>query len=164
MNIFVLDEDPQVAAVYHGDKHVVKMIVETAQLLSTAHHFYNSSIAPSVYKKTHINHPSAVWVRTSSINYTWAYALLKSLLSEYTHRYGKQHATGNLLDKLSYLPEGMPVTSKLTPFALAMPDQYKIPGNAVESYRKYYIHEKQSVWSWKNRKKPFWMNEIPQNQ
>jgi hypothetical protein len=56
-----------------------------------------------------------------------------------------------------HLPEGIPITSKLTPFALAMPNQYKIPGNAVESYRQYYIHEKKSVWSWKNREKPSWM-------
>jgi hypothetical protein len=157
MNIFVLDEDPQVAALYHGDKHVVKMILETAQLLSTAHHCYNSSIAPLVYKKTHVNHPSTIWVRTNSTNYTWAYALLQSLLKEYTYRYGKIHSTSKLLEKLSHLPEGIPITSKLTPFALAMPNQYKIPGNAVESYRQYYIHEKKSVWSWKNREKPSWM-------
>jgi hypothetical protein len=160
MNIFVLDENPEVAAVYHGDKHVVKMIVETAQLLSTAHHYYNSPIAPLVYKKTHVNHPSTIWVRTNSTNYTWAFALLKFLLKEYTHRYGKIHSTSSLVDNLSHIPQGMPITTNITPFALAMPDQYKIKGNAVESYRQYYLHEKQSVWSWKKREIPFWMSNL----
>lgn len=159
MNIFVLDENPAVAAIYHGDKHVVKMILETAQLLSTAHHYYHSEFVDQVYRKTHLNHPAAIWVRTNSTNYTWAYSLLINLLQEYTHRYNKVHATSKLVNVLVNLPGGIPVTSKLTPFALTMPDQYKVPGDAVQSYRNYYLHEKRATWSWKNRPLPYWISE-----
>lgn len=159
MNIFILDNDPQVAATYHTDKHVVKMILETAQLLSTAHHVYNSEIAPLVYKKTHVNHPSAVWVRANSTNYVWTYALFKSLLAEYTHRYGKHHSSEKLLHYLQFIPKGMPITTHTTPFALAMPDEFK-NADPVIAYRKYYANAKRHLHAWTNRPEPFWLKEI----
>ena len=64
MNIFVLDNDPFKAAEYQCDKHVVKMVLETAQLLCSAH-----ETAP--YKRTHYNHPCAIWTRSSLSNYMW---------------------------------------------------------------------------------------------
>ena len=93
MNIFYLHNDPQVCAAYHCDKHVVKMILEYAQLLSTAHHELDGVPSIECYKKTHVNHPSAVWARQSKRHYRWLYRLLSHTCREYTKRYRKIHAT-----------------------------------------------------------------------
>ena len=114
MNRFVLDEDPVAAAQMHCDKHVVKMILEEAQMLSTAHrvidHFAILTHRPDgkrsrtewvlrdnaldglLYRSTHVNHPCSAWVRASSANYDWARRLLRALSDEYTYRYGREHA------------------------------------------------------------------------
>ena len=153
MNIFILDYDPKTCAQYHCDKHVVKMIVETAQLLSTAHHILNSNLS-GIYKVTHENHPCAIWARQSKENYSWLCRLGLNLCYEYTHRYGKRHKTQNILELLSAFN---PVASgRLTNFALAMPEECKI-GNAVESYREYYIKEKSHILKFTNREKPEWI-------
>ena len=98
MNIFYLDNDPKVCAQYHVDKHVVKMILETAQLLSTTH-WMSGSEGP--YRQTHKNHPSAVWARSNKSNYIWLCELGMELCKEYTHRYGKTHKTQQHLEWLS---------------------------------------------------------------
>ena len=94
MNIFYLSSCPVDAASFHCDKHVVKMILEYAQLLSTAHHVLDGDDAPEgIYKCTHKNHPSAVWARETNNNYRWLYDLFLELGKEYTYRYGKEHLT-----------------------------------------------------------------------
>lgn len=186
MNIFYLDNDVDKCAEYHVDKHCVKMILEYCQLLSTAHRMIDGieTIAESktgrkvkrwilpdyrdvvLYSATHVNHPSAVWVRQSKANYTWLYNLLCALMKEYTYRYGKQHKCEELLMALRNAPKNIsdkPFTEP-TP---AMPDACKVPGDSLKSYRNYYIMEKQRMWSWKgkvnSRKPPPWFKEWTQN-
>ena len=161
MNRFVLDENPEKAATYHNDKHVVKMILEEAQMLSTAHHLSFSGIsedfASQIYKPTHINHPCSVWVRQSEQNYLWALSLFASLCKEYSIRYGKVHKSFSLYPFLSVLPKNMP-SNGLTPFPQAMPEYCKRP-SSVEAYRVYYIMEKSSIAKWTKREKPDWWSE-----
>jgi hypothetical protein len=157
MNIFVLDLDPQLAAQYHCDKHVPKMVLESAQLLCSAHHHYGSNIE-NAYKPTHVNHPCAIWARTNSVNYEWLYELFYWLNIEYHYRYGKIHATGRkLLRNLMAVPSSIPLSNELTPFALAMPDAYKL-GDAVASYREYYLKEKSNIAVWAHSEQPYWWN------
>jgi hypothetical protein len=163
MNIFFLDQNPHIAAQYHADKHTIKMILETAQLLSTAHRLLdNDNVDQSLYKKTHMNHPCSIWVRTSSHNYQWTYSLFQALCNEYTFRYNKQHKSEIiLLDKLAILPKNIPTNIGMTFPALAMPDEYK-SSDPVESYRKYYIEDKikKNIAQWnKTRNKPNWVYE-----
>jgi len=157
MNIFVLDKDPRKAARSHCDKHVVKMILETAQLLSGAHHVLDPEGDHSdLYKKTHINHPSAKWVRENSANYDWTYQLFLELLIEYTYRYGKIHKTSRLVNGLYKSPPLISKTHTMTEFPQAMPDQYKVPGDAVQAYKNYYKGDKAKFAKWTKRKVPEW--------
>jgi hypothetical protein len=159
VNIFVLDESPRVAAEYHCDKHVVKMIVETAQILSTTHHVLDGEEAvPGIYKKTHANHPCCVWARESSENYSWLLSLGFYLAGEYKTRYKKTHKTSQVLDTLSSFPSHLP-SGSLTPFALAMPEQY-VTEDAVQSYRGFYIGEKARFAKWKYTEAPAWFSHI----
>jgi hypothetical protein len=141
MNIFMLDETPNKAALYHCDKHVPKMILESAQLLSTAHRLLNGS--DQVYKAAYVNHPCAIWVRQCSENYEWTYYLFIELNKQFVNRFGgKDHASyAKLSDILSVPPLNLPKGSMTDP-ALAMPDIYKIPQKPVESYRNYYKQAK----------------------
>lgn len=154
MNIFVLDLDPRQAAADQCDKHVVKMILETAQILSTVHHGYGST-AP--YKATHRHHPSTRWAAASKANYDWLHAHLRALLAEYTDRYGKQHAveTKGVVHALLAPPPGIPDVG-LTPFAQAMPDEYRRPDDPVAAYRAYYQGAKADFARWKTGKVPGW--------
>ena len=175
MNIFYLNNHPTVCAQYHVDKHVVKMILEYAQLLSTAHRVLdgvetagfsasgrkkkvwklNSSYDDILYSATHINHPSAIWARHGFENYQWLHSLLVELCKEYTYRYGKIHkceATG-LVDKLQYAPFNIP-TKLFTQPTPAMPDEFKVPGDSIKSYHNYYNNSKQKLHSWKTRQVP----------
>ena len=155
MNIFVLDSDPYRAAHDHCDKHVVKIILETAQLLSTAHHVLNGpSVPDGIYKPTHVNHPCSVWVRSCSGNYLWALGLLASLCSVYTDRYQKVHKTTFVIESLLDPPKNIR-QGDLEPFALAMPEQYK-QASAVESYRAYYRGEKRNIAVWSRSPQPDW--------
>lgn len=150
------------------------MVVETAQLLSTAHRVldgtqvvYISDAGRRVkawklhdakdmvlYKATHMNHPSAVWVRSSVPNYIWTTQLFKHLLGEYKTRYNKNHACTRLLDVLSELPYNLPANVFFDP-PLAMPEHCKLP-NAIDSYRNYYRIEKRYFAKWKNGNIPEW--------
>ena len=155
MNIFVLDRDPEVAARMHCDKHVPKMILETAQMLSTAHHVYDTPQAQFVYKKAHLNHPCTIWVRESTANYSWAWHLYLNLLVEFKKRRGKHHKSGELIHHLAHTPP-MP-SCGLTPFAQAMPPEYK-QADAVEAYRAYYKGDKAAFakWEWPTAQTPSW--------
>lgn len=155
MNIFYLHDDPYIAAQYQCDKHVVKMVLETAQLLSTAHHLTDSVHADKLYKATHKNHPSAVWVRSSKQNYLWALEHLKGLLAEYTFRYNKIHKTSNLLSILDNVPDI--VADELTEPPQCMYDDCKHP-DVVQAYRLYYAaRQKEIDMRWTKRNKPLWL-------
>lgn len=135
MNIFYLHSDPVKAAEQHYNKHVVKMVLEAAQLLCTAHHIEGDGNVP--YKKTHMNHPSAVWVRFSVANYMWCYNYMLALGDEYTKRYGRNHLT---IEKCKEILASAPykVTRlKFTDPPQCMPDEYK-SSNTIEAYQKYY--------------------------
>lgn len=155
MNIFYLDEDVTECAKMHVDKHCVKMILEYAQLMSTAHHVLAAELAcADLYKSTHVNHPSAVWVRQSQFNYVWLYQLWLALMAEYTYRYGRHHACERLIKPLNKLPANVPRGSFTEP-PCCMPDIYN-NGSAVDSYRQYYIMDKCHLFAWKNRPVPDW--------
>lgn len=134
MNVFFVDADPSVAARALCDAHVIKMTLESAQLLCTARHVLG---LPAPYKPTHKKHPCALWVAAHRGNYDWTHAHLVALADEYTRRFGRTHATALHIDALrdsSMLPPG---TSEP---AQAMPDEHKRP-DPVEAYRAYYRHK-----------------------
>jgi len=141
MNIFYIHEDPFVSAKAMSDKHVVKMILETAQLLSTAHHILNSEIKHLVYKATHVNHPSNKWARESASHYIWLFKHFVALCEEYTKRYHKVHKTETKLKEvLSSIPHQLKDKGFVAP-PCAMPDLYKDESSLL-SYRRYYEAEK----------------------
>lgn len=154
MNIFYLSENPVDCAQQHCDKHCVKMVVESAQLLSTAHRVINESVDLPIYKIAHKNHPSAIWCRTTDSNYKWLYKLFVALLEEYEYRYERSHKCWSLVPYLCNTPTGI-VSGPFTPPPPAMPDQYKST-NVIESYRNYYNGAKASFAKWKNRPTPEW--------
>jgi len=175
MNIFVLDNNPVTAAKMMCDKHVIKMILESCQLLSTAHHVldgesifvdsgkkkYNtySCNNSNICKATMINHPCTIWTRKTSENYIWLHRHAVALSNEYTFRYGKIHAMNSMLEShLCRFPAKIQLGS-LTPFAQAMPDCYKNP-YAVDAYRAYYIGEKMRFAKWKKGNVPDWFFKI----
>lgn len=155
MNIFVLDETPQLCAKYHADAHVVKMILETAQLLCSAVQLVSEPDS-SLYKITHQNHPSAIWTRASLENFLWLTELGLYLGEEYTFRYGKTHKSIDMILK-SFEHRGVQNLPDIpmTPFAVAMPDELKT-SDAVESYRNYYQTEKRHLAKWTKRGTPHW--------
>ena len=151
MNIFLLHLNPKLAAEYHCDKHVIKMIIETAQLLYCAHHVVDAELLTAnyitlplkYYKKTHPNHPCAIWVRESIENYTWLAQLGWYLCKEYQYRYGSEkiHKTEY---HIQWLIENPPVLIPRVPatiFRQAMPPEYK-RSDPVEAYRTYYKESK----------------------
>lgn len=179
MNIFYLDSNPKTCAEYHCDKHVVKMIIEYAQLMSTAHRVLDGEeyidqtakghkikrwrmkdekYETGLMKASHINHPSGVWTRQSKQNYTWLLKMWLHLFAEYTHRYGKRHACEKYIDFLYSAPKNIPEGSFTEP-PPAMPDYCKVAGNSIASYHKYYINEKIRFAKWKNREVPMWFSE-----
>jgi hypothetical protein len=190
MNIFVLNPDPFVAAEMHCDKHVVKMIVEYAQLLSTAHRLHDGTPVkafdleqrvkpkhflllggespevvltdkgfkwsirdPVCYNATHANHPSAVWARQNGSNYQWLLHLFTGCLMEYTHRYGKTHASSKLLQFFAHPPKNM-VYGEQTPFPQAMPPEYQVPNDPIAAYQAFYVGSKSRFAKWTNRAIP----------
>jgi hypothetical protein len=152
MNIFVLDKDPVKAAQMQGDKHVVKMILETAQLLSSVH-WMNEGEAP--YKLTHKNHPCAKWARESLSNYMWLCKHGIALCDEYTRRYKKVHKSRDAIIWCYTHPPKIE-NKGLTEFPLAMPDDVKTPGDPVKSYRDYYKKYKKDIVKWNHSEKPEW--------
>lgn len=143
MNIFYLHQDPHEAAKLQYNKHVVKMILESAQMLCTAHHHYeNGDNVP--YKKAHYNHPSTRWVREDVHNYMWLYDHMIALGKEYKKRYGKTHLSiEKCLWPLSQAPPGIPEIN-MTKMPQCMPDEYK-DECSIQAYWNYYINDKKSI-------------------
>ena len=179
MNIFYLHHDPKICAEMHNDKHCVKMIIEYAQLMSTAHRvldgeeYYdktangrkikrwrmeNPKYENGLMKASHVNHPSGIWVRQSQQNYMWLNQMWNYLLLEYTHRYGKRHACADRMDVLYAWPENIP-NGAFTPPTPAMPDDVKVPNDSIASYRNYYRKNKVHLASWKKRPVPDWYTQ-----
>ena len=153
MNIFYLDHDVTKCAKYHVDRHVVKMIVESTQILCSAYYFTGENNA-SPYKLTHGNHPCCIWARTSLSNWLWLKDLALALCTEYTYRYGKKHKCQAIIHSLK-----TPALSDygFTKIACVMDEQYIISDDAVENYRNYYRHGKRHLWNWKGRNPPEWL-------
>lgn len=159
MNIFVLDRNIEKCAMYHSDMHVVKMVLESAQMLCTVLH-ENGMNAP--YKPTHRNHPCTLWAGRSLSNWLWLRNLALALNDEYMYRFEKEreHASARVIRGLA-LP---PLEEKgLTVFAQAMPEQYRIPGDAVAAYRRYYVAEKAHFAVWTGREVPKWFEDARMN-
>jgi hypothetical protein len=160
MNLFYLNIHPIVAANSQCDKHVVKMLLETAQLLSTAVRIITDYTTedPDLYKITHRNHPVAIWVRSSRLNFEWTLIHGIALCHEYTRRYKRTHKSQavilfiqTILDELEF-----PIIEFTTP-ALCMPDQYKtFSDDPVLCYQEYYKNEKSKFAKWKYTSKPEW--------
>lgn len=144
MNIFYLHFNTKKCARYHVDRHVVKMILETCQILCSAIWMCGGE---AHCKLTHKNHPSCIWARQSKHNWFWLKKLGKALCQEYTHRYGKVHKLESVIRELKVpdLPE-----IEFTQPTQAMPDIYKCE-DSVTAYRKYYIEGKKHLHMWKNR-------------
>ncbi len=181
--MFILDESPRLAAEYHCNKHVVKMVLEQSQLLCSAHWYslmiehgkkmsdfkgmrkakdwltQNSSpekIPP--YSFTHVNHPCTVWTYASLGNYQWGVTFLRCLLDEYTLRYKKSHKCENAWRWLdNNTPTHLNSSMLLTPFPQAMPEDCKVVGDAVQAYRNYYSKHKRRFAKWEpHSKTPYW--------
>ena len=158
MNIFILDENPHVCATQMCDKHVVKMILETAQMLCSAH---PKGDAP--YKRTHYNHPCTVWSRESKQNYDWLITHGYALHGEYLDRYNRVHKCLSIIEWCEANKDSLNLPDiGLTKFAQAMPEEYK-QESAVQAYRDYYIHEKSQFAFWKSEKIPSWFKFKAQN-
>jgi hypothetical protein len=138
---------------FHCDRHVVKMILESVQLLSAVHHCTGTGNY-AMYKVTHKNHPCNVWARSSSENYAYLYSLAMLLGEEYTYRYGKVHKSISVLDNLPY-PSGVPVGEFTTP-AKCVHDDFKVIEDVVEAYREYYKRDKRAICTWTGRDTPYW--------
>ena len=178
MNIFYVSHNPVEAAQWLVDKHVVKMILESAQLLSTAHRFLDGIeiegksktgrkarrwVLPDaretvMYAATHINHPSAVWCRQSIQNYDWLVDHMFALMCEYTHRYGKMH---KCYGELSYQLQSPPKNLKdwdWTEMPSCMAEEYIISKDPLTNYRNYYKIGKLNLHKWTNRQPPEWIH------
>ena len=179
MNIFYVDPCPAAAAQALVDKHCVKMILESAQLLSTAHRVLDGEEYEGksqsgrkarrwrlpdqrehiLYSATHINHPSAVWCRQSVENYIWLVDHLYALMQEYTFRYGKQH---KCYGELSYLLQSPPHKLKewdWTPMPSCMVEEYIVSNDPIENYRNYYRAGKTNLHKWTKRQPPEWITQ-----
>lgn len=158
MNIFYLDDDFKTCARFHADRHVVKMVLEYAQLLSTAHRELDGeeNVNPILYKSTHKNHPCAIWARQTSDNYGMLYGMFYHLSKEYEYRYGKIHLSYvKLKYVLDLLPKNIPNAGP-TELPQCMPDEYKVVGDPLQAYRNYYIGAKSNIAKWTKRSIPEW--------
>ena len=181
MNRFRIEETPMGCAQSHCDKHVNKMVIEEAQMLSTVHRLLDGTEEkrPSksgkrmvrywrlpddrestLYKPVHMGHPCTVWATQTRGNYQWAYSLFYALCKEFTHRYGKTHMTEEkLLIPLSKIPDHIDSSAEVTPMPLAMGSNPECmdPDDVIGSYRKYYITKKDRFkMAWTNRRTPRW--------
>ena len=182
MNLFILDKDPVEAARLQCDRHVVKMVVESAQMLSTAHRMLDGAeerrpsnsgktmsrywVLPDdredvLYKAVHMHHPCTVWTMQSNNNYTWHWIHFAALCDEYTYRYGKVHKTDLLLrEKLKALPRNIPVgylTSQ--PLAMKSNPECMFQNDVVKSYRAFYqTKQHRFKMAWTERSVPEWFN------
>jgi hypothetical protein len=157
MNIFYLSDDPTEAAQMHCDKHVCKMIIETAQMMCAIHARYGCENVP--YKPTHTKHPSTLWGGDNTLHYDWLRVLGLDLCREYTERYGKIHKTEKIIRQMWKAPCKMPTSKWIDP-PLCMPEECKY-GTTVEAYRNYYITAKSKFAKWAHATKaPHWWPQI----
>ncbi len=169
MNLFATSTCPKQSAYDHNDKHCTKMLLETAQLLCTAHHLEGqASDIPDIYRTTHKNHPSAVWVRASRANYLWTYDLFEALCSEFRTRFGKIHLTDTKLRvSLTKVPRYI-TARELTAPPACMPDEFKVHADGewpTESYKLYLSRGKDWINydSWRRRPgPPAWYRKLSQ--
>lgn len=166
MNIFILDEDLRKSAIYHVDKHCVKMILEHAQMLCTSlivngnlRNQLNIETVP--YKKSHMNHPCTIWVSNNYENFAWLVAYTHELHEEYKYRYNKEHLSYTTLvahniitTKLIQHGNALSI-SELNPQCV-MPDECK-KDTVIESYRNYYRLHKRELFKWTKREIPNWV-------
>jgi len=179
MNIFALSENVKEIAMWQMDKHCVKMPLESAMMLSSAHRYLDGKeiiiksktgrnvkkyVLPDeresiLYGVSHIHHPSTVWTRTNSENYKWHFNLFLAMLEEYQYRYGKIHACTKLIDHLKECPKNISNGKFFMPTP-AMPDECKVPGDSINSYRNYYNMNKKHLANWSgkinSRHSPHW--------
>ena len=167
---------PELVACYHGDKHVVKMVLETAQILSTAHHvldgdesqYSQKASDQGMYRPSHVNHPTVRWVHHHVDNYLWTCELFKYLCFEFEfRRQGKKHKTSQLIEVLQRPPHNIGSDSdsvgnsqKITTPPLVMPEEFQLP-DPVESYRNYYFSKWQEgivSYNW-GRDMPEWLQD-----
>jgi len=154
MNIFMTDPCPQISAYNLCYKHVVKMILECAQMLSTTHRVFDNEYAErnNLYKKTHYNHPCSVWCRESAENYTWLYTHMMALGEVYQLKSGRVHKTiGKLSEALSFTPVGL-AGKGLTEMPPAIPDEIK--GLDISLFDKYKVYLSEKYKEWASREKP----------
>ncbi|WP_267459554.1 hypothetical protein [Shewanella avicenniae] len=149
----MLDENIAKCAEYHCDQHAIKMILESVQLLCTA---LNKKGFRTPYKSTHIKHPCVLWVEESYDNFEWLVKLTRALNAEYRYRFDKQtdHKSMAVLEQILDMPFER---HGLTPFPQAMPDQFKVSGDAVQAYRNFYIGDKMRFAKWTKRPLPQWL-------
>lgn len=150
MNIFYVHPEPVVAATMLHDKHVVKMVLETTQILCAVHHRYG---AEAPYRATHMNHPSVLWAGDTVQQYGWTWKHGIALANEYRARYGRQHACAAILDGLQRPPTGLHTAGWVQP-PQCMPDEFVTPGDAIAGYRKYYLARKVDQSKWTRRDVP----------
>ena len=167
MNVFYLDTDPVLAAQYHCDKHVVKMIVETTQLLSFALHLQGLDWNQhGLYKpnRAHLRHPCTLWVSESRSNFLWAANLALALLDEwcfrFSHRSRSEHRSFDPLSRALKLAFVLP-DRKETPPAQAFSEftHLRDPQNPVLAYRAYYREAKRHLLEYTLREKPVWLDD-----
>ncbi len=152
MNIFVLDKNINKCVQYHADQHVIKMILEYAQMLCTV---LNETGVKAPYKSTHKKHPCTLWAGSSLSNWQWLKNLGLALNEEYKFRYNKEknHKSAEIIMQL---PEPTIPDIGLTEFAQAMPEEYRVKGDAVQAYRNFYIYDKSRFAKWTKRPVPQW--------
>jgi hypothetical protein len=157
MNIFAVDQDPHVAATCLVDRHVVKMILETAQMMCSV---FPEGEAP--YRRTHYNHPCGVWTRERIDNYEWLYRHGAALSQEFTFRFNNTHKSSAVIEwcwnnatRSLFRSEG-----HMTPFAQAMPEEFKC-ADPIAAYRYYYRVAKAHLHQWTRRQPPSWINYHP---
>lgn len=148
MNIFILDYNPVRAAQYQCDKHVVKMILESAQIMSTVAHKNNIQ---TVYKPTHANHPCTIWAGSYKDNYDWLIHHALALCEEYTYRYNKIHKSQKIIESLTHVSDIL--KKGCSEFVQCVPEDLK-QKCVVESYRAYY--KTKDFVKWSVRDKPYW--------
>jgi len=160
MNIFYLHENPTIAAQMQCDKHIVKMTLETAQLICTAHHVLGTEPVYIPYRVTHKNHPSALWVRQSIHHYHWTVKHFQALANEYQRRYNREHLAWTKCKNLAtFDPLDIPSTP-FTPPPQCMPlELHRSPSETVEAYRQYYRTNKAQILVYAHSERPTWLQQ-----
>jgi hypothetical protein len=164
MNLFILDQDPKISAMFHTDRHVVKMPTETAQMISFIYHdkqYWSKEVPDFImgFSKTHYKHPCSIWIRESIENFIYACKMGLALYEEYQFRYNKPDKHTRAKQIFEFALNNIPNINNVeqTPFALAMDTQYIVSDCPIENYRNYYKAGKNHLFNWKNRPKPYFL-------